>query len=123
METNQGIATYFTLIVQLFLHSLATVTSILQVKLHMPCIQNFSAMTSLSVEIHLSHITKEFMACSEPPKLTPKKSMYGCGSLLETTNRKFFFIRIYKKLQRTYVCLLKSHIFASSVSFNVTEMV
>ena len=44
-------------------------------------------------------------------------------SLLKITDPKLFFARIYKKLYKTYICLLKSQRSASSVPFNVTEMV
>ena len=39
--------------------------------------------------------------------------------LLKSTNPKLLFVRIHKKLQKTYICLLKGQRFPSSVSFNV----
>ena len=44
-------------------------------------------------------------------------------SLLKGTDPKLFFARIYRKLWKTYICLPKSQRFASSVSFDETEMV
>ena len=44
-------------------------------------------------------------------------------SMLKSTDHKPFFARIHKKWYKTYICLLKSQRFASSVLFNVTEMV
>ena len=44
-------------------------------------------------------------------------------SLLKKTNPKLFFVRIFKKLWKTYIYLLKCQRSVSSVPFNVTEMV
>ena len=44
-------------------------------------------------------------------------------SLLKSTHLKLFFSKIYKKLWKTYICLLKSQRFGSSVPFIVTNMV
>ena len=44
-------------------------------------------------------------------------------SLLKSTNPKLVFVRIYKLFCKTYNCFLKSQRFASSVLFNVTEIV